>query len=81
MTWLWRAMAIGLLALAGFFAGGSIGAATVPADAGLAAGATVFLWAAGGTVVAVGCGAVLLARAPRRTRAVRDTAGATSRER
>lgn len=40
-----------LFAFLGFVAGGMVGAQFVPAGAGLAGGATVFLWALGGLVV------------------------------
>jgi hypothetical protein len=60
-----------LLAFLGFAAGGWLGARQVPADAGLAAGATVFLWAAGGAVAALFAGIVLALRlTPRARRAI-----------
>ncbi len=56
-----------LAATAGFFAGGMVGSATVPEGVGLAAGATVFLWAMGGSVVLL----VLSIRIARRLSAAR----------
>lgn len=54
-----QAVFVVLLAVLGFLFGGAAGAATVPAGAGLAGGATVFVWGAGG-LVAGAIGAVVL---------------------
>ena len=67
MIWLWRFGLTLLLVVAGFLVGGRIGALTVPDDAGLASGATVFLWATGGAVVAVVGAAIGMKRSTRRS--------------
>lgn len=59
-----------LLAFLGFAGGGMIGAQFVPAGAGLAGGATVFLWAVGGVIVAVAAGAFAVGRLPARTQRI-----------
>jgi hypothetical protein len=51
-----------LPALLGFAAGGLLGAQFVPRDAGLAGGATVFLWAVGGMTAGAIGGAVAVRR-------------------
>ncbi len=51
-----------LFAFLGFVAGGLVGARFVPAGAGLAGGATVFLWALGGLVGGVIGGAMAVRR-------------------
>ena len=56
------------LALLGFVAGGQIGATQVRGGDGLAGGATVFLWAAGGTLFALVAGIVLARRLSARAR-------------
>jgi hypothetical protein len=62
MTWLLRAVVVVLVTGLGFVAGGIIGGRFVPAGAGLAGGATVFLWAVGGMVVALVGGLVVTHR-------------------
>lgn len=55
MTVLLQVGLVILLTALGFAAGGMLGAQFVPPDAGLAGGATVFLWAVGGmTAGAIG---------------------------
>lgn len=66
MNWLWRTVIVLALGVAGFVAGGVIGAATVPDDAGLAAGATVLVWAVGGMVVTCVVGYIVLGRSGHR---------------
>lgn len=61
---------VGTLAFLGFIAGGQIGASQAPADAGLAGGATVFLWASGGALLALLIGIVLVVSLPVRTQRV-----------
>lgn len=51
-----------LLVFLGFLAGGRIGASQAAADAGLAGGATVFLWASGTALVALVVGIMLAVR-------------------
>ncbi|MGE3509750.1 MAG: hypothetical protein AB7N65_12795 [Vicinamibacterales bacterium] len=65
MVWFGRMALVLLAGVAGFLVGGRIGAATVPADAGLAGGATVFLWAIAGTLVAIVAAVVGLRRRSR----------------
>lgn len=59
-----------LLAVLGFIAGGRVGASLTPADAGLAGGATVFLWGSTSALLALGFGIVLAVRLPARAQRV-----------
>ena len=65
---MWKLLFVGVLGFLGFVAGGLIGASQVPPDAGLAAGATVFVWAAGGATAALVIGVVLARQLPTRMR-------------
>ena len=67
----WRIVLFVLLILVGFVGGGLAGARTVPPGAGLEAGATVLVWAAGGVAASILTGFLVVMRTPVR---VQETA-------